>query len=71
MKHIIRLIFLIFFYDCTWGSNCGPEFKGCTCGDVLYQDQIQYVVNCSNTGFTDTAVLQHLPDEIQVIYINI
>lgn len=48
-------------------SQCGPEFDGkCFCGEITYQDQVQYVVNCTDTAFANTSVLEHLPEQTQV-----
>ena len=39
----------------------------CTCGIGPYQEaNSQYIVNCTDTGFTDTAVLQHIPNQTEV-----
>lgn len=39
------------------GGDCGPKFKNkCHCGMAEYIDRIQYIVNCTNSGFTDTVV---------------
>lgn len=50
-----------------WSDSCGPQFKGkCYCGTVNYQDKEQYVVNCTNTQFTDSTMLESLPEEVEV-----
>lgn len=49
-------------------GNCGPKFQGkCSCGQATYDNRLQYVVNCTNEGFRDTAVLEHLPKETEVL----
>lgn len=50
-------------------GNCGPKFpKGkCSCGKATYDDRLQYVVNCTNENFKDTAVLETLPKETEVL----
>ncbi|XP_063696428.1 SLIT and NTRK-like protein 4 [Culicoides brevitarsis] len=49
-------------------TSCGPKFKGkCTCGYTTYDDRRQYVVNCTDQGFTNTTVLEYLPLETQVL----
>lgn len=47
--------------------ECGPAFKNrCYCLTTCYDDRLQYVVNCTNTGFQDTSPLLHLPNDTQV-----
>lgn len=49
-------------------NSCGPAFKGkCWCGVTEYDRIPQYVVNCTNEGFTDTSVLAHMPIDVQVL----
>lgn len=49
-------------------GNCGPNFKGkCSCGKATYDNRLQYVVNCTDEGFRDTSVLEHLPKETEVL----
>lgn len=49
-------------------GNCGVNFKGkCSCGRSIYDNRPQYIVNCTNEGFKDTAVLEHLPEETEVL----
>lgn len=49
-------------------GNCGPKFKGkCSCGKASYDNRMQYVVNCTDQGFRDTSVLEHLPKETEVL----
>ena len=49
-------------------GDCGPNFEGkCWCGVAQYQEKNeQYIVNCTNTGFNNASVLQHIPAETQV-----
>lgn len=50
------------------GGDCGPKFKNkCSCGKGEYIDRIQYIVNCTNSGFRDTAMLEHLPPQTEVL----
>lgn len=49
-------------------STCGPKFNGkCFCGTQSYENKQKYVVNCTDTKFTDTNVLENLPNEIEVL----
>ncbi|XP_071451229.1 trophoblast glycoprotein isoform X2 [Hetaerina americana] len=49
-------------------KGCPAAFKGlCTCGEAIYQQKQQYVVNCTNAKFTDTIPLTHLPQATQVL----
>lgn len=50
------------------GSSCGPKFQGkCICGQAMYDNRMQYVVNCTDQGFRDTTVLEHLPKQTEVL----
>jgi hypothetical protein len=50
------------------GGDCGPKFKNkCDCGKGEYIDRIQYIVNCTNSGIRDTAMLEHLPPQTEVL----
>ena len=51
------------------GGDCGSsKFKNkCYCGKAMYIDRIQYVVNCTNTAFTDTSMLEKLPPQTEVL----
>lgn len=52
----------------TENGDCGPKFKNkCWCGKGEYDNREQYIVNCTNTGFTDTSVLENVPEETQVV----
>lgn len=50
-------------------GDCGPKFGGkCSCGEGQYQEKNeQYIVNCTNAGFNNTSVLQHIPPQTQVL----
>lgn len=49
-------------------GDCGLKFGGkCSCGVGQYQEKNdQYIVNCTNTDFNNTLVLQHISPETQV-----
>jgi Leucine rich repeat len=50
------------------GGDCGPKFKNkCSCGKGEYIDRIQYIVNCTNSGFRETSMLEHLPPQTEVL----
>lgn len=50
------------------GGDCGPKFKNkCLCGKAEYIDRVQYIVNCTNSGFRDTSMLEHLPPQTEVL----
>uniref|UniRef100_A0A1B0D3D2 Uncharacterized protein n=1 Tax=Phlebotomus papatasi TaxID=29031 RepID=A0A1B0D3D2_PHLPP len=52
----------------TWGGGCGPLFKSkCTCGYGNYDNSRRYIVNCTDTGFKDSTVLENLPPETEVV----
>lgn len=49
-------------------NDCGPGFRGqCACGVIQYDFRSQYVVNCTNAGFSNTSVLEHMPSEVEVL----
>ncbi|XP_053658039.1 SLIT and NTRK-like protein 4 [Anopheles marshallii] len=55
----------------TVADDCGRDFQGkCSCGFQMYNYRTQYVVNCTNTGFRDTVVLERLPLQTEVVIFN-
>ena len=48
-------------------NGCPVSFKGqCRCGNQTYPHKnspIQYVVNCTNSHFTDADMLEDIPEE--------
>lgn len=50
-------------------EKCTFKFgEKCLCGKSQYQEKSeQYIVNCTDTGFTNTSVLQHIPPQTQVL----
>lgn len=47
---------------------CGAEFQDkCWCGFTEYDRSQKYVVNCTNSGFPDTSVLEHMPSSVEVL----
>lgn len=49
-------------------NSCGPRFKGkCICGPAMYENQLRYTVNCTDTGFRDTDVLEFMPRQTEVL----
>ncbi|KAH8383166.1 hypothetical protein KR009_007126 [Drosophila setifemur] len=49
-------------------SSCGPNFPAaCSCGEELYESEMQYVVNCTNAGLKNTSVLEFMPDQVEVL----
>lgn len=65
---LIYLPCIILLFETTSVStdgNCGSSFKGkCWCGVSDYDRIQQYIVNCTNEGFSSTAVLEHMPAEV-------
>lgn len=50
------------------GGDCGPKFKNkCVCGKGEYDHTTQYIVNCTNSGFRETSMLEHLPPQTEVL----
>ncbi|CAH0385715.1 unnamed protein product [Bemisia tabaci] len=49
-------------------QNCQNFTPKCICGqEDYYGKHDQYIVNCTNTGFTDAKILENLPSETQVL----
>ena len=49
-------------------SGCPIQFQTrCVCGDMNHNGETKYVVNCTNTGFTNASMLRALPDETEVL----
>lgn len=52
-------------------ENCSSDFSSqCQCGEEMFLNKRQYVVNCTNTGFRDALLLQRLPPRTQVLIFN-
>lgn len=65
---IYLIIEIVFKAVLAGNGSCGPTFKGmCRCGVTEYDRIGQYVVNCTNEGFTDTSVLANMPREVEVL----
>ncbi|XP_015597596.1 phospholipase A2 inhibitor isoform X2 [Cephus cinctus] len=49
--------------------NCGPAFQNkCLCQSICYDEpHPQYVVNCTDAGFTDTSPLKNLSSNTEVL----
>lgn len=49
-------------------SNCGSQFRDkCLCGITEYDGDLKYVVNCTNGGFSDTSILEHMNENVEVL----
>lgn len=58
------IIFKVMAYD----GSCGKSFQGkCHCGTTYYDQILRYMVNCTNEGFLDTSVLEHMPVSVEVL----
>ncbi|EEB16641.1 Trophoblast glycoprotein precursor, putative [Pediculus humanus corporis] len=65
---IIYILYVASFSGRVWSYGCDSIFHGkCFCGNLIYQDRVQYVVNCTNTQFTNSSVLEYLPEEVEVL----
>lgn len=61
-------LFLTFGVLSASNSSCGNSFHGkCLCGISSYDRINQFVVNCTNEGFSDTSILEHMPKEVEVL----
>lgn len=79
-RHTILLISTILFYllfftvrtadadRSTTHNGCGPEFGGkCYCGYYMYDYKERFVVNCTDTNFTNATMLEALPNQTEVL----
>nr|ATU82995.1 secreted hypothetical protein [Pristhesancus plagipennis] len=66
MRMWIPIIFLLIF-QLTKVHGCDDVFAKCFCGEMIYGGNKRYVLNCTDTGFKDSSVLQKLPDKIEVL----
>ncbi|XP_059619768.1 leucine-rich repeat-containing protein 15 [Phlebotomus argentipes] len=68
MRWKLLLTLVLLNVSSVWSGGCGSVFKGkCSCGYGNYDNSRRYIVNCTNTGFRDTAVLENLPPETEVV----
>lgn len=48
--------------------TCGNNFpKECFCGRENFEDQMQYIVNCTNAGLTNTSILENMPAKTEIL----
>lgn len=65
---LIILAEITYAIDQPTKSSCGLKFGDkCSCGVIQYDYKKQYVVNCTNTAFTNTSVLEYLPSDVEVL----
>ncbi|XP_058823101.1 phospholipase A2 inhibitor beta-like isoform X2 [Topomyia yanbarensis] len=69
MSNLLNVVFLLLaLVTFSAANDCGEKFRGkCSCGTQMYNYQTRYVVNCTNEGFRDTAVLEYLPKQTEVV----
>lgn len=49
-------------------NQCQSQLlNGCMCGNIFHNNQSWFAVNCTNTGFTNTQMLEHLPEQTQML----
>lgn len=49
-------------------TTCKEIFpKECFCGRIMYEDQMQYMVNCTNAGLENTNILEEMPIETEIL----
>ena len=67
---IFAILFSIIFIKAeTDETGCPKQFrKLCNCGMGRhrynsYEKDMQYIVNCTNSGFTDVSMLHYLPEK--------
>lgn len=67
LNHIVTII-VLFKIATIYAGSCGDEFKGkCWCGVTEYDGTQKYVVNCTNQGFSNTLVLEHMPINVEIL----
>lgn len=65
---VIELLIFIITPIVASNGSCGAAFKNkCSCGITKYDQDHQYVVNCTNEGFSNTSVLEHMPVEVEAL----
>lgn len=65
---LVSQVVMIIYASNSSSLECGPAFGGkCSCGFVEYDKQNQYVVNCTNAGFSNTGVLESMPSQVEVV----
>jgi hypothetical protein len=68
LSAVVLLLVAIIPLPIVNGGECGMKFQNkCSCGLGEYIDRMQYIVNCTNTRFTDTSMLQALPKQTEVL----
>lgn len=68
MNYLVILALVVAAVATVNGEDCGPAFRGkCDCGMREYNSKTSYVVNCTDVGFRDTDVLEHLPLQAEVL----
>ncbi|KAL7038066.1 hypothetical protein ACKWTF_009444 [Chironomus riparius] len=68
LRYLSAVILILTPFPIVNGGDCGAKFQNkCSCGLGEYIDRMQYIVNCTNTGFRDTTMLQALPKQTEVL----
>ena len=78
LQHILILLFcfltLTFCFDADEADHtgCPKRFSGlCQCGFSDYKawkpDRKVFMTNCTNTGFTDSSILEYIPSQTEVL----
>ncbi|KAB0802044.1 hypothetical protein PPYR_04230 [Photinus pyralis] len=71
-RRLLQTVFIacvgLSFINLSHSTGCkSPLLEKCICGKANYDRHVQYVVNCTGTGFTNTEMLADLPEETQVL----
>lgn len=68
MKYMLLLDILFIFVVTINSESCRVDsLKSCSCGYTKYDQDMYYVVNCTDTNFLSTDMLGKLPLETQVL----
>lgn len=72
MNYLFYSIILAAIFNITSSINAHNDCKSkklekCFCGNVYYRQNDYYMVNCTNTGFTDASMLREIPFDTEVV----
>jgi len=62
------ILWLLVLVSFCMADSCPRDFLGrCKCGKSIYNGVSRYLVNCTNSGFNNAAMLEDMPVETQVL----
>ena len=64
----ITLFLVLTIVSYCLAETCPRDFRGrCICGKAIYNGVSKYLVNCTNSGFDNAAMLEDMPVETEVL----